>query len=158
MPNWINDSIAISGHLSARDFDVLRELGVSTVITIGEEVPKLAGTPYRHFAFPNVVDGPSDLDDSMISEIVGKIATEARSHKVLVHCAGGVSRSCTFVAAAIANDNHSSLVSGKGSREATQDGSLWEAAKAFVKSGRPQMDVNPWLDVQLGRWVREHVP
>lgn len=151
MPNWVTPRIAISGHQSARQVNVLAELGIRTVITLGEEVPRLIGTPYRHIAFPAIIDGPSELDDQTVGDVLTAINSATAVGPVLVHCVSGRSRSCGFVAAFLA-DRSTHLHTEAESEMA------WQAALDTVRGGRPQMAVHDWIADYLLGWLKAFSP
>lgn len=133
--DWITDSIAIGNIEDAMDTDGLRAAGITGVLCLNG-FPQTPGRP--GFAWLNVtlIDGPGNSIDDLRAAVRG-LEELNRAHRVMVHCAEGVSRSALVVACYLAEQQAITL----------------EAAIVQVQRERPRAQIDrALLALVEGRW------
>ena len=134
--DWITDRIAIGNIEDAMNTAALRAAGVTGVLCLNG----FPHTPRMHgFAWKNVtlIDGPGNSLDDLHAAVSG-LEELCRSHKVMVHCAEGLSRSAFVVACYLSKEQAITL----------------EAAVAHVQLGRRRA----YIDRGLLALVRDGWP
>lgn len=92
--NKVADGLYITDFINAKDYDTLKDLGVRQILTVGAELPR-HGEPMFKVMTVNVLDLPA----VNIKKHFNSTYNFIKRGPTVVHCAAGISRSSTIVAA-----------------------------------------------------------
>ncbi len=92
--NKIPDDLYLTNFKHAKDYNTLKELGVRQILTIGAELPR-HGEPMFKVMHIKIDDRP----DENIKKHFNSTFNFIKRGSTVVHCAAGISRSTTIVAA-----------------------------------------------------------
>jgi atypical dual specificity phosphatase len=105
--DWITDKIAIGNIEDAMDISALREAGISGILCLNG-FPNRPDQQGVTWVGAPIIDGPgNDLRD--IQAAVAHLDRLCHEHRVLVHCAEGLSRSAFIVACYLSAKHNMSL-------------------------------------------------
>jgi len=90
----ITEDLYLTNFPNAKDYDALRALGVRQILTIGSELPR-HGEPFFKVMHIKLDDMPTEPIKKYFNQTYDFIKRD----KTVVHCAAGISRSATIVAA-----------------------------------------------------------
>jgi dual specificity MAP kinase phosphatase len=105
--DWITDRIAIGNVEDAMDVQSLREAGISGVLCLSGFPTWLNNEGFAWVAVP-LIDGPGNSIEE-VQEAVARLEKLSESHRVMVHCMEGLSRSAFVVACYLARTRHISV-------------------------------------------------
>ncbi len=92
--NKIADGLYLTNFKHAKDYDTLKALGVRQILTVGSELPR-HGEPMFKAMHVKIDDRP----DENIKKHFNSTFNFIKRGPTVVHCAAGISRSTTIVAA-----------------------------------------------------------
>lgn len=92
--NEVADGLYLTNFENAKDYQALKDLGVCQILTVGSELPR-HGEPMFKVMHVSIDDTP----DSNIKKHFNSTYNFIKRGPTVVHCAAGISRSSTIVAA-----------------------------------------------------------
>jgi dual specificity MAP kinase phosphatase len=105
--DWITDHIAIGNVDDAMDVQGLREAGITGVLCLSGFPRSLRQEGFA-WAAVTLIDGPGNSVEE-VREAVDRLQELSRSHRVMVHCMEGLSRSAFVVACYLARVRNVSI-------------------------------------------------
>ena len=129
----ITEDLYLTNYVNAKDYTSLKALGVRQILTIGAELPR-HGEPFFKVMHIKLKDHPKESIQKYFNASYNFI----KNAKTVVHCAAGISRSTTLVAAYLMRKY------GIGA----------EQALAYILERRPIINPNQGFREQLAKFEK----
>lgn len=129
-PSQLSERLYLAGIATARDYALLRELGITAVMSLTRDNPYCGGNGFKARIFP--IDDASEMLNAkwVIEEFLEQMEEwEQSGETILIHCNAGISRTSSFAIAWIMHK-----------RGCNADSDLrreWSRAEDLVGKARP---------------------
>jgi atypical dual specificity phosphatase len=137
----ITENIWISDIASAYNYDKLKDIGITHVLTIVLGISPVFPDHFQYMNIPAQDIPDQDLQQYFLDATNFIDNAIKNNGKVLVHCSYGVSRSASMVIAYLMRTGHS-----------------YDDVLAFVQSKRSVVLPNPGFEQQLRIWEKNYTP